>query len=488
MKLSDLLHGLDHHVVTGQADDVDITGGVVFDSRAVTPGSLFAAVAGRHVDGHRFLAQAREAGAAAALVERDVEAPAGLCVVKVANTRQATAHAASRYFGEPGRDMQVIAITGTNGKTSVAYMLDTILTAAGRRVGVIGTGGPRLAGEAVPVKTTTTTTPEAADLQAILRYMADQNATTVVMEASSTALMQHRTDAAAIDIGIFTNLTPDHLEDHGTMQAYQAAKMRLFDGQCALAVTNADDPVSATVQALMPNATVTFSAAGQPADFTATDIQVSATGTTFTLLHSGNQLGVQIPIPGHFAVANALAAIAAAAAAGIDTQAAIGALAALPQIPGRFETYRARSGAVVIVDYAHSEDSLDKILHTIKTFATARIITVFGCGGDRDTTKRAPMGRVAGQLSDQVVITTDNPRSEDPESILDQIQSGLAATGTPYERIPDRRVAIGHALHVARDGDVVLLAGKGAETTQLVAGNHLPFVDMAVVKEHDHTH
>lgn len=486
VKLQDLLAGLDYTIVAGDIAKEAICGGVVFDSRRVQDGSLFVAIAGRHVDGHTYLETARAAGAAAALVEKAQDAyPTGLCVVQVENTRIAAAHIAARYWGSPSADMDVVAVTGTNGKTSVAAMLEAILRWAGRHTGVIGTGGPQLEERPIPILTTTTTTPEAPDLQAILRYMADRGADSVVMEASSTALLQHRTDSCAIDVGIFTNLSPDHLEDHGTMQAYQDAKMRLFKGLCRRAVANADDPVGAVVQGLMPAATITFSAAGRAADFSASNVAVDVDGTSFTLDHADREYRFHIPIPGHFAVANALAAVAAATELGLAVEETIPPLAALPQIPGRFETFRTHQGAAAIVDYAHSQDSLDQILRTIRGFAPGQVITVFGCGGNRDTTKRAPMGRTAGELSDLVIITNDNARNEDPDTILDQIQAGLVPTGTAFERIADRRSAIAHALSAARSGDVVLVAGKGAETTQLIAGEHHPFSDIAVIRELD---
>jgi UDP-N-acetylmuramoyl-L-alanyl-D-glutamate--2,6-diaminopimelate ligase len=485
LKLSDLLDGLDHVVIDGEPRETEITGGLQFDTRAVQSGSLFIAVTGRNADGHDYLVQAHTAGAIAALVEKaDTPYPDGMAVIQVKTTRSAAAQVAARFFGDPSRELTAVAVTGTNGKTSVAGMLESILESADQKVGLIGTGGPRLSRESIPIPTTTTTTPEATDLQAILRYMADRATDTVVMEASSTALMQHRTDACDIDVGIFTNLTPDHLEDHGTMQAYQSAKMRLFDGQCRHAIANADDPVSQVVRRLMPQATTTFSCGGE-ADFSAADIAVDADGTSFVLHYAGATHQCRIPIPGQYAVSNALAATAAAVNIGVPLQEAISALSNLPQIPGRFETFRAHTGATVIVDYAHSEDSLDNVLRTIRGFARGRVITVFGCGGDRDNTKRAPMGSVAGRLSDFVVITNDNARGEDPDAILDQIETGLIPTTTPFARIPDRHEAIAQALSRASQSDVVLVAGKGAETTQLIAREHRPFSDMSVVRQLD---
>jgi UDP-N-acetylmuramoyl-L-alanyl-D-glutamate--2,6-diaminopimelate ligase len=481
VKLAALLAGHPHTLLQGDAD-TDITG-VATDSRQVRPGSLFVAVPGRRSDGHTHLEQAATQGAAAALVSSTAHPmPAGLCVVRVDDTRAAASLAASRIQGEPGRRMQVVSITGTNGKTSVAAMLESIIRAiSAAPVGVIGTGGPRIDGVPVPLETTTPTTPQAVELQAILRHMADRGTGTVVMEASSLALWQRRVDHAFTDIAVFTNLSPDHLDDHGTMAAYKDAKLLLFSGLADSVVVNADDPVSAEILERMPQAT-TFGI-DQAADFTARAITVSASGTRFTLVHDGREFPAHLPVPGRFNVANALAAVAVCHRLGYDVKAALHALDALPQIPGRMETLRLVDGATVVVDYAHSADSLEKTLQTLREVSVGRIITVFGCGGDRDASKRIPMGSIAAYLSDHVVITSDNPRTEDPEAIIDTIERGVSTTDTPYERITDRRAAIARALTLARPGDTVLVAGKGSENYQLIGDQVLPFEDMAVVRE-----
>ncbi|KOG47673.1 UDP-N-acetylmuramyl peptide synthase [Streptomyces virginiae] len=489
MKLSELLAGQEHHVLQGDPDTTLITAGTTYDADRVTPGSLFIAVPGHREGGPGSVLPALARGAAAVLVDGSEPAlpaavwPLGACVVRVPDTRTAAAVVTSRYFGEPGRRMEMVAITGTNGKTSVSYMVESVLRIAeGSRVGVIGTAGSRIGDEPIPMPPSVLTTPESPDLQYLLGYMRDHGAAGVVLEATSMALLTHRVDRTFIDVGVFTNLTQDHLDDHGTMADYRDAKLRLFQGLCRRAVVNADDPVGASIVPMMPGAVTTY-ALDRPADYRATDLVVSAAGTRFTLHHDGRAYPASIPVPGRFSVANALATVAACHVLGHELGALVDALDRMPPVPGRLERFRTPLGTSVIVDYAHSPDSLDKVLTTIRGFARGRVITVFGCGGDRDTTKRAEMGQIAGTHSDLCVLTSDNPRNEDPEAILDQVSTGLAATGTPFRRYTDRRRAIGFALSEAGPDDTVLIAGKGSEPHQIIGEQLLPFSDMATVRE-----
>jgi UDP-N-acetylmuramoyl-L-alanyl-D-glutamate--2,6-diaminopimelate ligase len=485
VKLSELLAGQEHHVLQGDPGGTEITAGTTFDADRVTRGSLFIAVPGHRAGGPEAVAPALARGAAAVLV--DGAAPAmehttDVCAVRVPDTRTAAAVVASRYFGEPGRDMDMVAITGTNGKTSVSYMVESVLRISeGAKVGVIGTAGSRIGDELIPMPRSVLTTPESPDLQYLLGCMRDAGAKSVVLEATSMGLLTHRVDRTFIDVGVFTNLTQDHLDDHGTMANYRDAKLRLFKGLCRRAVVNADDPVGAGIRDLMPDA-VTY-ALDNEADYHATDITVDASGTRFILHHNRRKYPAAIPVPGRFSVANALATVAACHLLGHDLDALVAALERVPAVPGRMERFQTPRGTSVIVDYAHSPDSLDKVLATIRGFARGRIITVFGCGGDRDTTKRAEMGQIAGTHSDLCVLTSDNPRNEDPEAIMDQIVPGLTAAGTPFERFADRRQAIAFALSEAGPDDVVLIAGKGSEPYQTVGEELLPFSDMATVQE-----
>ncbi|MER7398066.1 UDP-N-acetylmuramoyl-L-alanyl-D-glutamate--2,6-diaminopimelate ligase [Streptomyces sp. NPDC000151] len=490
MKLSELLAGQEHHTLRGDATTTWITAGVAFDADRVAPGSLYVAVPGHRAGGPEAAAPALARGAAAVLV--DARSPAlpdavwasgpGACVIRVPDARKAAAVVASRYFGEPGRRMDVVAVTGTNGKTSVSYMVESALRLSeGAAVGVIGTAGSRIGNEQIPMPPSVLTTPESPDLQYLLSRMRDRGAGSVVLEATSMGLLTHRVDRTFIDVGVFTNLTQDHLDDHGTMANYRDAKLRLFQGLCRQAVVNADDPVGADIVAMMPDA-VTY-ALDAAADYRATHLDVDASGTRFTLHHDGRKYPAAIPVPGRFSVANALATVAACHTLGHDLGGLVAALDRMPPVPGRLERFRTPHGASVIVDYAHSPDSLHKVLTTIRGFARGRVLTVFGCGGDRDTTKRAEMGQIAGTHSDLCVLTSDNPRTEDPEAILDQIAPGLTATGTPFERLADRRQAIAFALSAADPGDIVLIAGKGSEPHQIVGERLLPFSDMATVRE-----
>ncbi|MGV9882145.1 UDP-N-acetylmuramoyl-L-alanyl-D-glutamate--2,6-diaminopimelate ligase [Streptomyces sp. NPDC003006] len=489
MKLSALLAGHDHHVLQGDPGTTAITAGVTFDVDRVVPGSVFVAVPGHQEGGPGSVPAAFARGAVAVLVEGADPLPEALpwpatgCAVRVPDTRRAAAVVASRYFGEPGRHMDMVAITGTNGKTSVSYMVEaTLRISAGAKVGVIGTAGSRIGDELIPMPRSVLTTPESPDLQYLLGYMRDRATGSVVLEATSMALLTHRVDRTFIDVGVFTNLTQDHLDDHGTMADYRDAKLRLFQGLCRHAVVNADDPVGAGIAAMMPGAVTTY-ALDVPADYRATDLVVSASGTRFTLHHEGRAYPASIPFPGSYSVANALATLASCHVLGHGLDALVAALGQLPPVPGRFERFETPDGTSVIVDYAHSPDSLDKVLATIRGYSHGRVITVFGCGGDRDTTKRADMGRIAGAHSDLCVLTSDNPRDEDPEAILDEITPGLAATGTPFERLADRREAIAFALSAAGPQDTVLIAGKGSEPHQTVRGELLPFSDMATARE-----
>lgn len=489
MKLSALLDGHDHHVLHGDPD-VPVTAGVTFDAGQVTSGSLYVAVPGHEEGGPGGISRALERGAVAVLAEEGVLPGSGaagdVCVVRVADARAAASLVASRYYGDPGRAMDIVAITGTNGKTSVSYMVESALRlAVGAKVGVIGTSGSRIGTERIPMPRSVLSTPESPDLHYLLGHMRDRDTSSVVLEATSMGLLQRRLDHVPVGIGVFTNLTQDHLDDHGTMEHYKNAKLGLFAGLCERAVVNADDPVSAEIMALMPGAVTTYGLDSPKADYRATDLVVDAGGTRFTLHHDGRKYPAAIPIPGRFSVSNALATLAACHLLGHELSALVEALDRMPPTPGRLERFTTARGVCVIVDYAHSPDSLEKVLATIRGFATGSVTTVFGCGGDRDITKRALMGEIAGRHSDLCVLTSDNPRDEDPEAILDQIVPGLTSTGTPFHRVADRRAAISLALSAAQRGDIVLVAGKGSEPHQIVGERLIPFDDMTVVRELD---
>ncbi len=488
MKLNELLAGHDHRILQGDPH-TSITAGTCIDADRAAPGSLYIAVPGHHEGGPALITQALARGAAAVLIDtaqstepgRRLPSPAwagkDVCVIAVPDTRSAAALTAARYYREPGRHMDMIAVTGTNGKTSVAHMVESVLRIAeNAKVGVIGTGGSRIGEDSIPMPMSVLTTPESPDFQYLLGHMRDQETGTVVLEATSMGLLNHRIDHAHIDIGIFTNLTQDHLDDHGTMDNYRDAKMRLFQGQCRHAIVNADDPVSTLIHTAMPGAVTTY-ALDTEADYRATDLITDIRGTRFTLHHHGHKYPAAVPTPGRYSVANALATLAACHTLGHDLNSLITALERTPGAPGRFQRYETPTGTTVIIDFAHSPDSLEKVLTTIKTLTTGRVITVFGCGGDRDTTKRATMGHIAGAHSDLCILTSDNPRTEDPETILDHIAQGLARTETPHTRRTNRRDAIATALTHAQPGDTILIAGKGSEPHQIIGTTHHPYSD-----------
>lgn len=490
MNLRELLAGHDHEVLLGDPE-TPITAGACFDAHRVTPGSLYIAVPGHLEGGPEAVGPALARGAVAVLLDGGAPeivaavhaAGTGACVVQVADTRTAASLVTSRYFGEPGRAMNMVAVTGTNGKTSVSYMVESVLRIAeGAKVGVIGTAGSRIGDALIPMPRSVLSTPESPDFQYLLGRMRDQEVSTVVLEATSMGLLHHRVDHAFLDVGIFTNLTQDHLDDHGTMEHYRDAKLRLFQGLCRSAVVNVDDPVGAAIVPTMPGRVTTYGI-DAPADFRATDLSMDAFGTRFTLHHEGSKYPAAIPVPGRFSVSNALASVAACHLLGHDLAGLVAALDRMPPVPGRLERFETPRGTAVIVDYAHSPDSLDKVLSAVRDFATGRVITVFGCGGDRDVTKRARMGEIAGARSDLCVLTSDNPRNEDPEAIMDQITPGLMATGTRFARHADRRAAIAFALSAAGPDDIVLVAGKGSEPFQIVGEQLIPFSDMATVRE-----
>src|ERR687887_2657917 len=432
---------------------------LAYDTRAITPGALFFCVRGANVDGHDLAPQAVEAGAASLVVERPVTA-AHVPQVVVADSRAAMAVAADVFFGHPTRELDVVGVTGTNGKTTTAHLVYAILAAAGRRPGLLGTIEARLAGERRPV---VRTTPEAIDLQRTFREMLDAGDRSCAMEASSHASELHRLDRVRFAALVFTNLPPDHLDFHGTMERYFDAKRRLFLGDDPPpAAINLDDPWGRKLAAGRPDA-LTFGV-------DAADAQIRPDALD----------GIDLKLRGRFNVANALGALAAARLLGIEPAAVAQGLEAVRGVPGRFESVDEGQPFEVIVDYSHTPDSLENALRAARELAAGRVLCVFGCGGDRDREKRPLMGRIAAELADVPILTTDNPRSEDPLAIIDEVQRGASVE---LDVEPDRRAAIARAIETAREGDVVLVAGRGAEPAQEVAGRMLPFDDRDVARE-----
>ncbi len=460
--------------------------GVSYDSRTVTAGQVFVALRGQHADGTAFARQAIERGAAAIVSEQP--APEGVRVpwAMVEDARLALAVIATTFYRDPSREMQVIGITGTNGKTTTAYLVASIFEAAGIRCGLLGTVAYRI-GDVV--HEATRTTPEAPDVQALLRQMVDEGCGACAMEVSSHALSLRRVDGMTFAAGVFTNLTRDHLDFHADMDEYFRAKRRLFEmlPRDAPSLLNLDDPRgSALIDA--GGRPVTY-AIGRAADITPGPLSFSLDGLTFDVRTPRGTLHVRSTLVGRPNVYNILAAVSTATALDLPFDAIERGVQALAGVPGRFEMVSGKKDEVtVVVDYAHTDDALRNLLETARPLAAGRLITVFGCGGDRDRTKRPLMGAVAGRLSDLIVITSDNPRSEDPNRIIEEIQRGITAdtrkdAGQRLLTIVDRGAAIAKAIELARPGDLVLVAGKGHEKYQVIGDRVLPFDDVAVARE-----
>jgi UDP-N-acetylmuramoyl-L-alanyl-D-glutamate--2,6-diaminopimelate ligase len=473
--------------------------GVAYDSRTVASGHVFVALRGQHVDGTAFTRQAIERGAVAIVSEQP--APSGVTIpwLVVEDARLALAWLASAFYGEPSRELRVIGITGTNGKTTTAYLVASIFEAAGVRCGLLGTVAYRTGPGMAAVRDASRTTPEAPDLQALLREMVDRGCGACAMEVSSHALALHRVSGMAFAAGVFTNLTRDHLDFHANMDEYFRAKRRLFEAlpPRAPSLLNIDDPRGASL-ADAGGRPVTY-AIGRPADITPGPLSFSLAGLTFDVRTPRGTLHVRSTLVGRPNVYNILAAISTAVALDVPFDAIERGIRSLEGVPGRFEMVSgARDEVTVVVDYAHTDDALRNLLETARPLARGRLITVFGCGGDRDRTKRPLMGAVAGRLSDVIVITSDNPRSEDPARIIEEIQRGItqdtrrppSGAGTIDGRdagqsltIVDRGRAIAAAIEMARPGDLVLIAGKGHERYQVIGDRVLPFDDVAVARE-----
>jgi UDP-N-acetylmuramoyl-L-alanyl-D-glutamate--2,6-diaminopimelate ligase len=472
-------HGaLDRHVTA-----------VTDDSRAVKSGSLFVAVKGERVDGHRYVAQAIEAGAAAIVGQEFVE-HRSLPFVRVADSRQALGLISSRFHADPSSRLTMIGVTGTNGKTTTTYLCKALLEGIGRHVGLIGTVAYQIGGETIPASHTT---PGALELQALLAKMTDAQIDSVVMEVSSHALAMDRTAGCEYDAAVFTNLTQDHLDYHRTMEEYFNAKLRLFTtlgqgkkrGQRA--IVNMDDPRGAQVRAACRVPVWGFAVKSR-ADLRAEHVQLSMNGTRFTAVTPAGEIAIESRLVGEHNVYNLLGAIGVALHEGATCHQIQQAVAALTNVPGRFERVSAGQNFTVVVDYAHTEDALVRLLTAAQALKTHRIITVFGCGGDRDRGKRPKMGRAAVEYSDVVVLTSDNPRTEDPLAILHEVEVGIREAlqdraHVEYHLIADRREAIMAAVRLARAGDIVLIAGKGHENYQILGTKKVHFDDREVAQE-----
>lgn len=471
-------------------DKETIITGIEHDSRKAETGTLFVCIKGVHVDGHRFISQAVNAGAKAILTTREtVEVPAGVAILRVPDLNKALDTIVPYFHDYPARSMRIIGITGTNGKTTTSYITRAILRAAGYRVGLIGTIQIMIEDEVYPIHNTT---PDVVELQHTLAIMRDKGMDYVVMEVSSHALDQDRVAGIEFDTAVFTNLTQDHLDYHKTLENYMLAKAKLFDKVSEAgvkngktAVVNIDDAAGKVMLEHAKCRHITY-AIDKKADLRATAINVLASGANFTLNNEAfGKMPLKLHITGIFNVYNVMSAVGAALAENIESAVIAKVLQEFTSVPGRFELVKAGQDFSIIVDYAHTPDGVENVLKTARKIAKKKIIAVFGCGGDRDRTKRPIMGRLAAELADVVIATSDNPRSEDPEFILNEVETGVKEKigNKQHEKIVDRRQAIFRAVALAQTDDIVVILGKGHENYQILKDKTIHFDDKEVARE-----
>ncbi len=490
MILKELLDVLNKPEVNGGID-VQI-GDITYDSREVKRGSLFVAVKGFKTDGHRYIADAVKRGASAVVVEDAVNISKGdVTVITVPDTRNALALLSARFYGDPSRRLRMIGITGTNGKTTTSYLIKSIIEKAGKKAGLLGTISYIIGDEAMPAPHTT---PESSDLQKYLSQILDAGAEYAVMEVSSHALELNRTANCEFDIGVFTNLTQDHLDFHKTMEDYFNAKLKLFTslnnerGKMAkkVGIINIDDPYSNRILSAMTVKPITYGFS-ENADIRPEEINVDVDGIRFLAVTPKGNFPIESKLTGKYNILNILAAIAVGQSLGFDNSAIQEGISSLSSVSGRFEKIDEGQDFSVVVDYAHTEDALKRILEAIRAFAKGRVITVFGCGGDRDRGKRPKMGEAAVKLSEIAILTSDNPRSEDPHEIIKEIEEGIKRKRNgrlrEYLIIPDRKEAIYRAIEMAEKDDVILIAGKGHEDYQIIGDKKLHFDDRETARE-----
>lgn len=479
MKLKELIKDIECEIKKGSADtEVEH---IAYDSRRVEKDGLFVCITGLKTDGHKYVKSAVEKGASVIVAEHMAEGMEadGLTVVLCENTRKALALISAEFYGRPSEKMNVIGVTGTNGKTTTTYLIKTILDRLGCKTGVVGTIGNMIGDRTLHADRTT---PESLELQELFAEMEKEGVTHAVMEVSSHSLALDRVAGVKYSTAIFTNLTQDHLDFHITMDNYMKAKGLLF-AAADKAVINMDDKAGAYMKSVAKGPVMTTGIDSEDVDLRAENISITADGVSYTLDYEGKQYPVKLNIPGRFSIYNSLGAIGACLLNGIKMQDIIDGLAENKGVPGRFQSIPNDLGITAIVDYAHTPDGLENILETAHEFAKGRIITVFGCGGDRDRTKRPIMAEIAGKLSDFAIITSDNPRTEDPEKIIDDAEVGIIPTKCPYHRIADRREAINEAIRMAKPDDVVIVAGKGHEDYQIFADRTIHFSDYEEIEK-----
>ena len=476
MKLAELLRDVEVKQIIG-SEHLNVSG-IAFNSREVKAGNIFVCISGFKTDGHAYAKDAVERGAIAVMAERDLSELGVTCII-CDNTRVALSRAAATFYNHPENKFKLIGVTGTNGKTTVTYLIKSVLESLGKKVGLIGTNQNMIGTEVIPSKHTT---PDSLELMQLFSLMAEKGAEYVVMEVSSHSLSLDRVTACTFDVGAFTNITQDHLDFHGTMEKYLEAKGILYTIAKSGVVNCDDDGADYLLKNSKCGDMLTYGIDNE-CDLRAKNVELLETGVSFDVEFEGSVYPVALGIPGKFSVYNALTALGCLVTSGIQMSEAVSGLSSARGVKGRVEVVETGRDFSVIIDYAHTPDGLYNVIKTIRGFCKGRIITLFGCGGDRDTTKRPKMGKIAGALSDYCVVTSDNPRTEDPVKIIEQVVEGVAETDCEYKVVVNRFEAIEYALDIANPGDVVLLAGKGHETYQILADRTIDFDEREIVKK-----
>lgn len=484
MELKKILLGLEGIKAKGNVD-IDIKG-IEKNSKEVKEGYMFIAIKGFSTDGHQFVESAIESGAKCVMLQEGCELkslniPDDITVLVVKDTRQALAICSSNFYGNPSAQLKLIGVTGTKGKTTTTFMIKEILEKAGKKVGLIGTIATYINGK--KIKDSDRTTPESLELQQLFRQMVDEGVEVCVMEVSSQSLKLHRVDGCQFDIVLFTNFSEDHISEreHPDMQDYFNSKLKLFE-MCKTGIVNADDLHAAKIPRLFPESNIVTYGIDNFANVLAKDITITNSYVDFRVKITDRNERVRTGIPGRFSVYNSLAAICVAQKFGIDSEIIKQALEEV-RVPGRSELVDNKLELTIMIDYAHSPESLQNILQAAKSYTRGRVISLFGCGGDRDSGKRAVMGEISGKIADYTIITSDNPRTEDPQKIVNQIEEGIKKTKGKYEVVVDRIEAIKKAINMANKRDIIILAGKGHEPYQEINGVKYPFDERIIVKD-----
>lgn len=480
MKLYELLKDMKYELISGNVD-IDVAN-ISYDSRKVIEGSMFVCIKGANVDGHDYIKEAIKKGALAIVIDEELELKSrNITLIKVENSKIALASLASSFYNKPSKEINLVGVTGTNGKTTVIHYIKDILEANKKRTAIIGTLGYEFEEKEANIEKVNPTTPEALELQGLFREFKNKGAENVIMEVTSSALAKYRVENCNFNVGVFTNLSQDHLDEHGTMENYKNEKIKLFK-KCSIGIINLDDKIS---EEIIKKATCKILTYGinKEADIRATDIKYKNDSVLFKVNFKDVTKEVEVNIPGKVTVYNVLAAIGGCIGLGVSISDIVKAMPNIKYVSGRLEMIKNSANKSVIVDYAHTPDALERLLMMARETTEGRIISIFGCGGDRDKTKRKVMGMAAGILSDYCIITSDNPRSEEPMRIIEDIEEGMLSINSTYEKIVDRRKAIERGLKLLKDEDLLIIAGKGHENYQIIGKERIHFDDREVVKE-----